>query len=292
MLNIFNLLPAVFAVASIFWTKPSIPSELIALERMDAVKVQTQIYPAELAQCRGVAVLSHGAGGSSSGFKGLAQSLAKAGWLTLVPNHSQSGTAELRKSMRQSGFKQGLGDAVTNPALYQNRFDDIQAVLDWVGNRCPDSPKLLLGHSMGAATTMIEAGAANLLDLKAQDRFDVYVAISPQGVGRIFPAGAWSALIKPVMTITGTRDSALEGDWTTRQQAFDGMPAHLSQQFPQGCKREAVIQGASHFTLVGHGVQKRHEALVAKLVLDYLSDLAKPTCSPPQEQAGVQFRSK
>jgi pimeloyl-ACP methyl ester carboxylesterase len=96
---------------------------------------------------------------------------------------------------------------------------------------------------MGAATAMIEAGATPRFGRMGANRFDAYVALSPQGVGYMFAAGAWGRVTKPVLMITGTRDQGADGDWRTRLSAFEGLP--------QGRKRLAVIPGATHLQLSG-----------------------------------------
>lgn len=121
----------------------------------------------------------------------LAEALRKEGWMTVVLGHRESGPDALWAEVHKSGLKSGLLALTTDPGAYQDRFMDIAASLQWMGRRCKPSFVALIGHSMGAATVMMEAGAKNKLGLRGQDRFDAYVAMSPQGPGSIFPPDAW-----------------------------------------------------------------------------------------------------
>jgi pimeloyl-ACP methyl ester carboxylesterase len=91
---------------------------------------------------------------------------------------------------------------------------------------------------MGALTTMMEAGAVSRFAHTGKDRFDAYVAISPQGVGPFYTSGAWNSVRKPVLMITGTLDRTAEGPAEMRMSAFEGLPP--------GNKRFAMISGAGH----------------------------------------------
>ena len=155
----------------------------------------------------------------------LARGLQREGWRVIVIGHRESGPAALRGDQRGVGLQARLLTLVTDPQAYQFRFLDIEAALRWAEAPCKPAFKALLGHSMGAATVMLEAGAANKLALQGQQRFAAYVALSPQGSGSIF------------------RDTALEGNWRTRTLPHAGMPP--------GCKWLAVIEGATHMNLGG-----------------------------------------
>lgn len=138
---------------------------------------------------------------------------------------------------------------------------------------------------MGAATAMIEAGARNNLGVKGADSFDVYVALSPQGVGAIFPRDAWANIHRPVLTLTGKRDHALAGSsWETRTEPFMGMPA--------GCKWLGVIDEATHMNFAGHGMSRDTERLTVKTVGTFLDQVRRQDCSSPPREPGIEIRSK
>jgi hypothetical protein len=50
---------------------------------------------------------------------------------------------------------------------------------------------------------MLEAGAINMIAVASppsgQDRFDAYVALSPEGPGIVFPDRAWRGIHKPML---------------------------------------------------------------------------------------------
>ena len=140
--------------------------------------------------------------------------------------HKESGSAALRSDMRDAdGITKGLLELVNDPAAYNARLMDIAAALNWAQESCKAPFVALLGHSMGARTVMVEAGAKNNLAVKGLDRFDAYVAVSPDGPGPMFPRDAWGGIRKPMLLLTGTRDDSLEGEWKTRTIPYDRLPA-------------------------------------------------------------------
>lgn len=257
--------------------------ELQSVNRQDGQAVALQVYPVDRHRCRGVVVISHGAGGSEAGYAYLAQALAARDWLAIVPYHAESGREALRGYVRQSGLQDGLSRLISTSAAYQGRFMDIAAAREWGQQRCDSARAVLIGHSMGAATAMIEAGAKNHLGLAGRNDFDQYVALSPQGEGAIFPPQAWQGISKPVLLLTGTRDDELGGkSWQTRLQPFQGMSP--------GCKWLGVIDGATHMNFAGRGLSEKTESLTVKTVLAFLA--SPPACDPPVEQTGLQLQTK
>ena len=65
--------------------------------------------------CQGVALISHGAGGSEKGYAYLAQALAGWGFLTVVPAHGDSGMKALREKMHGLNVREGLADDLGGP---------------------------------------------------------------------------------------------------------------------------------------------------------------------------------
>ena len=144
---------------------------------------------------------------------------------------------------------------------------------------------MLVGHSMGAATTMMEAGARNRLGMAGANTFDAYIALSPQGVGSIFPPGAWSAIDRPVLSITGTRDDELGGgSWRTRTEPYANMPP--------GCKWLAVIDGATHMNLAGNGMSRQTQALAVQVIGAFLEGVRQGDCRAPAKQVGIDVQAK
>jgi predicted dienelactone hydrolase len=125
--------------------------------------------------------------------------MAQEGFLSVVVGHPESSLRSVRRHASGEGLQVGLADLVTDPAAYEARFQDIDAAKAWARARCAQGPAVLAGHSMGAATVMLTAGARNHLGVAGTDDFDLYVALSPQGPGTIFPDHAWSGIHKGVL---------------------------------------------------------------------------------------------
>lgn len=259
-------------------------AEKQVLVRADGAKVPVRVYSVAAGSCRGIAVISPGAGGTEKGLAYIAEALAKDGWLGVVVGHKESGPAVLRTDMEDMGMKDALHKMTVDRPAYQARFMDIAAALAWARPRCDGKFAALIGHSMGAATVMIEAGAANRLKLAGKDRFDAYVALSPQGPGAIFPRHAWRNIGKPVLMLTGTRDKALEGAWTTRTVPYDDMPA--------GCKWLGVIDGATHMNLGGRGFVRDTGVLAINATQTFLDGLAAGKCATPAAEDGIAYKHK
>ncbi len=254
--------------------------------RVDGANTPLLVYDASGRKgCPPLALLSHGAGGSEEhGLRYLAEALSRDGWRAISIGHRESGLAPLRKDMQTAGFKQGLRDLVGDAAAYKARFMDIDAALKWSEAQCHAPYKVLAGHSMGAITVMLEAGAHNKLGLQPEGGFDAYVALSPEGPGIVFPENAWQPIRAPMLLITGTRDGGLDGDYTWRTRAFDGLGP--------GCRWLAVIDGATHMNLGGLDLGGSVTSKTAKLVVSYLDGVRFGHCPKLVAEAGVVLRSK
>ncbi len=256
----------------------------VQLSRADGRTVQAQTY-APTGTCRGVALISHGAGGSDTGYTYLAQALAQWGFLAVVPAHADSGMKALRDKMQGLNVREGLNDLVADADAYRSRFADLDAARTWASPRCAGKRTVLLGHSMGAATAMLEAGAANRLGLQGRDGFDAYVALSPQGEGSIFTADAWKAIRKPVLLLTGTRDDELGGKgWQSRTAPFAVLPGP--------CQWLGVIDRATHMHFAGHGASRSTEALTLRTVQAFLWPAANGCPTPPAPVRGLTLQTK
>ena len=272
LLAILALLPASHGLA--------MAAEPLSLQRQDGATVPAMAYAPARAACRGIAVVSHGAGGSAEGYGYLGEATSGLGYLAVVVGHEESGRGALRQHVRGNGLREGLEELITDPAAYRGRLMDVAAARQWAQARCRSRESILLGHSMGAATAMIEAGARNTMGVAGTDAFSAYVALSPQGAEPIFPAGAWSDIRKPVLLLTGTRDTELGGaSWETRTEPFREMPA--------GCKWLGVIDGATHMNFAGAGRARRTEALVERTVGAFLQGIRRGDCLNPPKLRGI-----
>lgn len=259
--------------------------ESAQVARQDKRLVALTAYAPAAESCRGVAVISPGAGGSEHGYRYLGDTMASLGYLAVIVGHPESGRSAVRAHTRGNGLREGLTELINEPEAYRGRFMDISAARKWAQGRCAAREFLLIGHSMGAATVMMEAGARNKLGIRGDDTFNAYVALSPQGVGSIFPENAWSDIKKPVLLLTGTRDRELGGaSWQTRTEPFKNMP--------EGCKWLGVIDGASHLNFAGNGMSRMTEALTSQAIGAFLNGLHRGDCSSDARWHGMELTTK
>jgi predicted dienelactone hydrolase len=272
-------------ILGIALTQIACAQQPVQAAREDGAQTPLQVYSPSVTGCAPLALISPGAGGSEDGYKYLATALRDDGWRAIVMGHGESGAKALGSDMRKSGgIKKGLRELVNDPKAYDARLMDIAAALKWATSSCKAPFVALLGHSMGARTVMVEAGAKNTLGLKTLDRFDAYVALSPDGPGKMFPENAWSGIRKPVLILTGTKDQSLDGDWKTRTIPYDSLPA--------GCKWMGVIDGATHMNFAGVGFAGTTEKLTLLETKAFLDGLRAGKCGAPLPAEGIAVKSK
>lgn len=235
----------------------------VQLQRADGTVVPAR-HTGPQSGCPKTLIVSHGLGGSESGLEGFARAMAESGWRVISLGHRESGRSVFRVALFSGAMRDTLSAAAADPRLYEARFADLQAGLQVATRRCRPTPLVFAGHSMGAATVMFEAGAVGRIGRFGGDRFDMYVAISPQGVGALWDVGAWRGVRKPVLMITGTKDSGIDGGYETRLSAFEGLPP--------GGKRLAIIPGAQHIAL---GRDARLGGIIAALTIEFIDGLGR-----------------
>ena len=259
--------------------------QAVSTIRQDRKAVPMTVYPPLASKCRGIAIISPGAGGSEMGYRYLGEALSSRGYLAVVVGHQERGRRALREHWHGKGLRDGLLDLITDADAYRGRFMDIAAAKQWAGSRCGAPESLLIGHSMGAATVMIEAGARNKLGVSGGNSFTAYIALSPQGSGVIFPKSAWEDIKRPVLSLTGTRDDELGGaSWKTRAEPYSNMPG--------GCKWLGVIDGATHMNFAGRGMSRRTEALTKQVIGLFLDGIHRGDCVVPPHIQGVAIQVK
>jgi predicted dienelactone hydrolase len=251
------------------------------LTRADGDAVEVRLAGDWGPGCPPTLILSHGLGGDNSALGWMDAPAVAAGYRVMVMEHAESGRGALRRT-----FRQGADAVLRDPALWQARAADLAAALARATRDCRPRPLVLGGHSMGAAMTMVEAGARSSVPYPGQNRFDAYIAVSPQGQpGWAFAGpGAWRGVTRPVLMLTGTRDDGFDGTgWQTRLTAFDGLPP--------GRKRLAVIDGASHFNLGGLG-NRAAQRLAAAAAGEYLRQLRHGWAPSALARPGLAIREK
>ena len=238
--------------------------------------------PAGAALCPETLIVSHGFGGDQSALAPLARHMLAKGWRVIVMSHQESGRAELRQAFQAGGGFAGVELAARDPGMHAARFRDLDAAYALAVSACRPKSMILAGHSMGAQTVMMEAGAAPLIGRMGSDRFDAYIAISPQGIGAAYAAGAWARVSKPVLMITGSNDRTAGGDYRSRLSAFEGLPP--------GRKRLAIIPGAGHLQ-VGQIGSENVSSAVNALAAEFAAQIASGAWAPSRIQ-GADVREK
>lgn len=243
--------------------------------------------------CAPLAVISHGAGGSENGYRYLAQAVAALGYTTVVMGHRESGFDALAGDVAKStSLHAGTRALVEDPAAEGDRLLDVGAALAWAEKTCHAPFRVLLGHSMGAETTMLEAGAKPLIaidpKLAGRSRFDAYVALSPEGPGMVFQQHAWRGITKPVLIMTGTLDGALNGMAASRQIPWTDLPGSASH-----CQWMGVVDRGTHMNFAGNGPgHLRVEPMVTQTVAAFLAGVRSGGCETPVPIAGMTLQVK
>jgi pimeloyl-ACP methyl ester carboxylesterase len=259
-----------------------LPALAQGLQRSDGATTPVKRYGPQ-GGCGPAMIMSPGFGGDESGNAGFASAMAAKGWRVVVMGHRESGRQAFREAIFSASPKQGVIEATTTPAKHIARFRDLDAVIADLTRSCRPSRFVLAGHSMGAMTTMLEAGAVARFGRFGGNRFDAYVAISPQGVGFTYATGAWANVTKPVLMITGTRDLGTDGGIETRLSAFEGLPP--------GRKRLAILPGAGHLILGGNN-DNDVTRILAALTFEFVNGTAGGKALPVSAVRGIDIRDK
>lgn len=214
-----------------------------------------------------ILVFSHGAGSSKDGYTQLTEYLANNKFICIQPTHDDS-----IGKLRQKNFTANIGTALatTNDQKYWiNRARDMVAVLDHldeIATKLPsgvtmDKNKIACGgHSFGAFTTLILAGAPVLipdgisptykgLTDFGDERFKAFLVLCGQGTGKVglcFPSSdSYGQIKRPMMVMTGSKDKGQRGqppEW--RMESFT---------YSKGDNKYLVfINGANHMSFSGN----------------------------------------
>lgn len=273
---------------------PTAAQQHLTVPRSDGHSTPLLLYHAagSPSGCAPLAVISHGAGGSENGYRYLAQAMANLGYTTVVMGHAESGLAALAADMRQNGPMQGVTHLVADPTAEKDRLLDVAAALEWADSQCHAPFRVLLGHSMGAETAMLEAGAKNMIGVASppagQNRFDAYVALSPEGSGVVFPDDAWHEIHKPLLVMTGTRDQSLKGGPQARLEPWRDLAGMASH-----CQWQGVIDGATHMNFAGTGIgHEEVEPAVTQTIATFLEGVKAQQCMLPAPLSGMNLQAK
>jgi len=270
----------------------------VSIPREDGHATPLMIYEPSGAgkQCAPLALISHGAGGTERGYRYLAEAMAKMGYEAVVMGHRESGPGVLGSSVMAQGVQRGVQQVVEDRNAETARLRDVGAALKWADAQCKAPDKIpfrvLLGHSMGAETVLLEAGARNQIGVTSPPaglkRFDAYVALSPEGPGIVFPDRAWTDVRVPVLMLTGTLDREIQAGPEERLIPWKEMPGAKG-----GCQWLGVIDGARHMNFSGNGVEaEKVTALTVATIDSFLASVRGGRCSLPPAKAGMVPTSK
>lgn len=212
---------------------------------------------------RPLVLVSHGAGGDRDSHRAQAEHLASHGFVVACVEHPASGPARLRQGGR---LRANLAAMTSDAEEVLGRPQDLRRVLDHLlagtldvpgpASRIDPARIAALGHSFGAATVLMLAGARVALDgLRPpppgapgfgpetfEPRLRAVIALSPQPEAPpFFRPGSFASLRCPVLGLSGSRDAG-QGDIgpEDRRAAFAHWPA------AEGRHALVWIEGAAH----------------------------------------------
>lgn len=234
----------------------------VRLARPDGQVIKARLA-GDWSRCGPTVILSHGLGGDERALGWMDAPAVAAGYRVLVMEHPASGPRALFSARRR-----GAETVLSDPEIWAGRAADLETALAFARRgACRPAPLVMGGHSMGAAFTMMEAGARGRVPYRGGQRFDAYIAVSPQGPGSWAFAGqgAWADVAAPVLMLTGSEDDGFGGITPqSRAQAF--------ALLPPGRKRLGIVTGADHLELGGRraSAEARVAAMIAGEFLHHL----------------------
>lgn len=188
-----------------------------------------------------VIVWSHGAFGSKDGYDPLVKFWAESGYVVIQPTHSDS--LSLMSGEERFNTLKYLSQGKFPPGIFKNwreRVEDIKFVLDSLDELCDLVPELsgriddsrigVGGHSYGALTTQIVAGATVLTlsggRISLMDKLpSAFVAISPNGPNGLFDTNSFAEIKRPMLLVTGGNDFGRSGQLPSwRKKAYELLP--------------------------------------------------------------------
>jgi len=209
-----------------------------------------------------VIVFSGGAGASTRTYDPLARFWATRGFAVLVLTHSE-GASPAGKEVAADAVREPAAEASPDPRTWEARARDAAFVVAATGAiegrvsglKLDESRLGVGGQSLGAFTAMLLAGAT--VDVtrkeKAKSFADplpkAFLLLSPPGKGQQgLSEGSWTAVERPLMVVTGTRDPGVKNqDASWRLDAY--------QLSAPGNKFAVFIEGASHLSLTGQSAE-------------------------------------
>lgn len=217
---------------------------------------------------RGVVIFCHGLGSSGRAYGVMTEPWAEQGYLVIHPTFADSiftvaATrpdltldpedpdlvlwARARPALRpvMHGILHDPDHWLDRVRIVRQVMEHLPAILSSTGNGGASLPMAIAGHSFGAYTAQLFAGAE--IDLPdgprsfRDERFSAALVLSGQGRDQQgLREGSWDGMTGPVLTVTGKQDGGAKGqDWRWKCEPFDLAPA--------GGKVLAVLDDANHY---------------------------------------------
>lgn len=171
-------------------------------------------------------VFSHGAFSSPDRYLALTKPIAAAGYIVVAPMHMDSEDWDEPAKPSQSEVWEGRGEDMILALAQNSGLND--TVADQ-GVTIDYDNIAVIGHSYGALIAQISAGAQAIpsISLSGNPSVKAIVAYSPPAITPgLIDQQAWSDMILPSLTITGTAD-ILPGfidDWQQHKHSYDFAP--------------------------------------------------------------------
>lgn len=223
---------------------------------------------------RPLVILSHGAYGSAMDVIGIARYWAANGYIVILPTHADSFVyttrsdendpwsgphdfGEYGRPTTQGTWKPIWLERPRDIRFILNSLDNLERRVPGLKGRIDRERIALAGHSLGAYTMMLLAGAT--VDIPGGEkavtfldpRIRALILISPQGQGQQgLTETSWQKLALPMLLITGSYDTGV----------YDQPPAWRQDAYrlsPPGDKYLLFIEGANHNSFMGHHVEKK-----------------------------------
>lgn len=205
-----------------------------------------------------VIVWSHGVIGTGAAYGYLGAFWASHGFVSIHPSHAGGDPDRFEaEDARERAHR--LEAVAADPAEWQGRPRDLSAVIGALPRLAQLAPELagaldlsrigVGGHSFGAYVALTLAGLrialpqGGAVDVR-EPRVRAFVALSPPGAeGLGIDASSWSRVDRPILMMTGPRDTVPGKPAGWREEPFRALPP--------GEKYLVSVADADHFTFAG-----------------------------------------
>ena len=246
-------------IAALAWPATAMAAgEPLKLKNAEGAELPARLYgrPPDGA-CPPTIILSPGLAMGEKALTYYATRFEKEGYRAIVLGHGEKSKSPEIKILKNTLLK----DDRARTAIFKKRLQDITAALAYAAE-CKPPFTALFGFSLGAAATMLEAGAQANLPTQGQNRFDAYIAASPFGIGPLFTSAPWPGVTKPLLIVTGTQDNATGFPYKDRTAFYTHLPANHT--------RMAVVSGAAHNQIGGKG-EPAMQTRMGNIMVDFLA---------------------